>query len=154
MSDDRSLACVVHADAAMVYGLLAEVELWPALFPHIRSARVLRRYGERRIVSVRANWRGLPIGWRALQTRDRAGLCLDFRHLNALSRGSGVTWTVTRLDDGVRVAVTQRVRLNVPIVGPWLADRLLLRTIGPEMAWTMLGRLKEIAEGGSLAGPA
>ena len=28
---------------ATVFTLLAEVELWPALFPHIRSARVLRR---------------------------------------------------------------------------------------------------------------
>ncbi len=152
-SDLATPSCLIRSDAATVYRLLAEVELWPAVFPHIASARVLRRLGSRRIVSVRAVWRGVPVGWRALQVRDDAARTITFTHVNALSRGSGVTWTLTPEGKGVRVTVSQHVRLHVPVVGRWLAEHLLLRHIGPEMACVMLARLKEVAEGGSLAGP-
>jgi uncharacterized membrane protein len=146
------LTCSIRADAATVYRLLAELELWPAIFPHIASARVLRRFEDRRIVAVRASWRGLPIRWRALQVRDPAGRRITFRHLNALTRESGVAWTITPKADGVCVAVHQRVRLHLPIVGGWFAEQVLLRRVGPEMARVMLARLKEVSEGGSLAG--
>jgi ribosome-associated toxin RatA of RatAB toxin-antitoxin module len=146
------LTCSIRAEPETVYRLLAEVELWPAIFPHIGSARVLQRFGERRIVAMRASWRGLPVGWRALQVRDPAGRQITFRHLNALTRGSGVAWTITPKADGVCVAVHQRVRLHLPIVGGWFAEQVLLRRVGPEMARVMLARLKEVSEGGSLAG--
>jgi ribosome-associated toxin RatA of RatAB toxin-antitoxin module len=146
------LSCLISADAATVYRLLAEVELWPAVFPHIASARVLRHHGGRRIVSVRASWRALPVGWRALQSCDAAAGAITFSHVNALSRGSSVAWTITPEGEGVRVGVSQQVRLHVPIIGCWLATHLLSRYIGPEMARVMLARLKEVAEGGSLAG--
>lgn len=151
MPGDARLTRFIRADAATVYGLLAEVELWPALFPHIRSARVMRRRGHQRLLAVRASWRGLPVAWRAVQTLDRANLRLTFRHVNVLSRGSAVSWTVVPGPGGVHVTVAQQVRLRVPLIGPWIAGYVLATHVGPQMAAEMLGRLQALAEGGSLA---
>lgn len=148
-----AFSCLIEAPPDTIYRLLAEVELWPAIFPHIASARVTRRLGDRRLVAVRTSWRGLPIGWHALQLRDPGRLRIAFHHVNRLSSGSSVTWALTPLDHGVQVTVTQQVALNVPIVGRWLAARLLARRIGPDLARAMLRQLKAVAEGGSLAGP-
>jgi ribosome-associated toxin RatA of RatAB toxin-antitoxin module len=150
--DDQRLTRIVRADLAIVYGLLAEVAFWPAIFPHVRSARVLRRQANQRLVAVRASWRGLPVGWRAVQTLDPEGGHITFRHVNALSRGSVVRWSFMPTADGVQVSVAQQVQVHVPLVGMWASKHILEGRIGPELAAEMLTRLQEIAEGGSLAG--
>lgn len=151
-ADDSRLTRAIRADVATVYGLLAEVAFWPALFPHVRSARVLRRRGHQRLVAVRATWRGLPVGWRAVQTLELEHGRVTFRHVNALSRGSSVCWSVEPTASGAHVSVTQQVHLHVPLVGTWISRHVLESRIGPELAAAMLTRLQEIAEGGSLAG--
>lgn len=144
---------LIRADAAVVYMLIAELELWPALIPHVRSARVLRRMGNRRLVSVRASWRGVPVGWRAIQTLEPEHGRVTFRHLVPVSRGTTVRWTVRQVDAGtVLLSVEQQVKLARFVPGRQLVTDLLANRVGPEMAQLMLVRIREIAEGGSLAG--
>lgn len=143
----------VRADAAVVYMLVAELELWPALISHVHSARVLRRMGNRRLVSVRASWRGVPVGWRAIQTLEPEQGRITFRHLVPLSRGTTVTWTVRQIDaETVMLSVEQKVRLASFVPGRQMLADMLTHRVGPEMAHLMLDRIREIAEGGSLAG--
>jgi ribosome-associated toxin RatA of RatAB toxin-antitoxin module len=152
-SPTSSFATTIHADAATVYTLVSEVELWPALIPHIRSARVVQRMGNRRLVSVRASWRGLPVGWRAIQLMEPDHGRVTFRHLMPVSRGTTVTWTVRQVDaDTVSLTVEQRVKLAPFVPGRPLVTELLSSRVGPEMARWMLLRFKYVAEGGSLAG--
>ena len=143
----------IRADAAVVYMLVAELELWPALIPHVRSARVLRRMGNRRLVSVRASWRGLPVGWKAIQTLEPEVGRITFRHLVPVSRGTTVSWTIRQVDAETTVLrVEQQVRLASFVPGRQLLAGVLADRVGPEMARLMLDRIREIAEGGSLAG--
>lgn len=149
----RTFASQICADRATVFHLLAEVELWPALFPHIRSARVLRRDGRRRLIAVRAAWRGLPFGYRAVETVDAERGVVTIRHLSRLTRGSVAAWTVCPRsgDDGVDVTVHQGVIVPVPVVGHLLARALVGGRVARDLGESMLRRLKEVAEGGSLA---
>ena len=140
-----------------MFHLLAEVELWPALFAHIRSARVLKRQGRQRLIVVRATWRGLPLGYRAIETVDAEQGVVTIRHLSRLTRGSIATWTVRPNFDadgasnGVDLTVHQRVIVPVPIVGGLLARELVGGRVARDLGAGMLRRLKEVAEGGSLA---
>src|SRR3954452_21650057 len=84
----RLFAGRIYADRQTVFNLLAEVELWPAIIPHIRLARVLRRDGRRRLISVRASWHGIPIGWRMIETVDVAAGQVTLQHVSRLTRGS------------------------------------------------------------------
>lgn len=143
----------IRADAATVYMLVSELELWPALIPHIHSARVTQRMGDRRLVTVRARWRGAPVGWRAIQIREPDQGRVTFRHLMTVSRGTTVTWTVRQLDaETASLSVEQRLKLAAFIPGRQLVTDLLASRVGPELANLMLLRFKYLAEGGSLAG--
>jgi hypothetical protein len=148
-----SFQTVIRADAAVVYMLVSELELWPALIPHIHSARVLQRMGNRRLVSVRASWHGVPVGWRAIQLSEPEHGRVTFRHLVPVSRGTTVTWTVCPVDDNtVVLRVEQQVKLARFVPGRQLMTGFLTHSVGPDMARSMLDRIREIAEGGSLAG--
>ena len=155
MATDAATAfqTVIRADPAVVFMLVSELELWPALIPHIHSARGLQRMGTRRLVSVRASWHGVPVGWRAIQLSEPEHGRVTFRHLVPISRGTTVTWTVRALDAStVVLRVEQQVRLARFVPGRQLMTGFLTHRVGPEMARSMLDRIREIAEGGSLAG--
>jgi hypothetical protein len=146
----------IQADRATVYTLLAEVELWPALCPHIRSLRVLRREGHRRLMVVRVSWRGLPLGYRAVVTVDPARASLTIRHVSRLTRGSVATYAVHPVavsgpDAGVELTFRQHVVVPIPLVGPLLARAFVGGRVARDLGQAMLDRLNEIAEGGSLA---
>lgn len=157
MTWSRVLARHIRADRATVFNLLAEIELWPALFPHVRSARVLRRDGRRRLIVVRATWRSLPLGYTAVQTVDTAQGQMTIRHLSRLTNGSTAVWNVQAAADpagaadGVELRVQQQVVVPVPLIGGWLARALVGGRVARDLGQAMLDRVKEVAEGGSLA---
>lgn len=144
----------IDADAATVFGLLTAVELWPALFPHIRSARVIRRDGPRRLVEVRARWRGLPLGYRSVVSVDASQQTFSIRHLTAWTRGSTATCSLAPVRGQAReveLTLHQSVVVPIPLVGAPLARGFIGALVARELGHAMLARLKAIAEGGSLA---
>ena len=154
----RVLARRISAERATVFNLLAEVELWPALFPHVRSARVLRRDGRRKLFRVRARWRGLPLSYTAILTVDAERGEISIRHLSRLTRGSVAIWSVLPAvhhagasGDGVELRVQQQVIVPIPLVGGILARGIIGGRVARDLGQSMLDRLKEVAEGGSLA---
>lgn len=153
----RTLTRRVYAHRATVFNLLAEVELWPALFPHIRSARVVRRDRRRRLIVVRAIWRQLPLGYTAVLTVDRERGEVTIRHLSRLTHGSVAVWSVRSAQeqaesaDVVDVSVQQQVRVPIRFVGSLLARGFVGGRVARDLGQAMLERLAEVAEGGSLA---
>lgn len=154
----RDDARVVHASGPVVFNLIAEAELWPALFRHVRSTRVVRRDGRRRLVVVKARWHHVPIDIVAIQTIDDADLRMTVQHVSRLTGGSFATWTVRpagrTAEAAVRVQVHlhQSVRVAVPMVGCLLARKLIGGRVARDLGRSTLERLKEVAEGASLAG--
>ena len=148
----------VAADRETVLNLLSEVELWPAVFPHIRSAQVVRRDGREKLVKVSASWHGLPVNYTATLTTDSERGMVTIRHVSALTRGSVATWSVrpapvnaTNATAGVELIVRQGVTVAVPVLGPILARQLVGGKVARELGQAMLDRIGEVARGGSLA---
>jgi hypothetical protein len=144
----------VRADRSTVYALVAEVELWPAVFPDVTYARVLRRAGARRLIAVRSGRPGLLPARRAVQALDPERGLITFKHLGPLNGGAVTRWSIAPADDGVgvNVEVAHRSARRWPPIVPALMGRLLGLPAGPDAARKMLERLKYVAEGGSLAG--
>lgn len=139
----------VRAPVETVYRLVAEVEFWPALFPQVRAARVLRRANRHRLVLVRSSWHGLPVTFRARQTEDVERCTVTFLCVGPLGRCATVVWSFEPAPEGgttVTVAESERSGARPSIVlGP---------APGAIFGAGLLARVKEIAEGGSLAGRA
>lgn len=142
----------INAGLPTVFRLASEVELWPALIPHVRSARVLQRRGQQRLVAVRVCWHGLPLAWRAIHTLDRDAGTIAFRQVTGPARGSTVRWRIVPAGGGgVDVSMGQTARVWWPLPGRGFVLPLAER-VGRELGETTLARIKQIAEGGSLAG--
>ena len=96
----RQLSAPIEAGGETVFRLLAEAELWPAIFRHIKSVRVLKRDGHRRLIAVRASWHGIPIGdedvarlresWRDEQVVELLSVVGLFNYLNRFAESLGV----------------------------------------------------------------
>lgn len=139
----------VAAPAETVFRLAAEVELWPALLPHVRSARVLERRGRRQLFTVRARWRGWPVGWLAVAELDAARGSIRVRHTSPLTRGTTELWSVAPFPDGETCRLA--VQIELPSRAPGVVRRLGAR-IARDLAEMTLARLRAVAEGASLAG--
>jgi ribosome-associated toxin RatA of RatAB toxin-antitoxin module len=155
----RRVSYLVRADRSTVFNLIAEVELWPALFRHIRSARVLRRSGRRRLIAVKSRWKGLPLAYTAIQTVDDDAFETTIQHVSPITRGSITTWSVSPADadadpthSGVELRLAQTVTVPVPLVGGILATTFVGGRVARDLGRQMARRVQEIAEGGSLAG--
>lgn len=153
----RTTSIRIQASIATVFTVLSEIELWPAVFPHVRSARVLRRDSSRRMVVVQARWRGLPIGWKAIQTVDPVRGHISIRHLSPLTVGSVATFDLTPVaapgnPDAVDLTFCQNVVMPFGLVGNLLARTFVGGLVARQQGEGLLARLKYVAEGGSLAG--
>ena len=141
----------IDAPPDTVFHLAAEVEFWPALLPHYRSVRVLRRREGCRLVRMAA-WRDwVPVSWTSLQWLEPGARRITFRHVRGLTRGMLVEWTIEPTAAGVEVTISHRLKLGWPLVGDWVADRVIGPVFVHNIAGKTLRRIKQLAEGGSLA---
>lgn len=148
----------IHAPADVVNRLAAEIELWPAFVRNVRVARVLRRSPRDdglRMISIRGRQGWLPIGWRSIQKLEPEVGRITLRHFTPISAGTTATWTIAPTPDGAATDVTieQRAFLHLPLIGRFLAERIVGPYIGRPFAQSILLDIKHVAEGGSLAGP-
>lgn len=72
-------AITVHAPAAEVYRLLAEVENWPRLFPPSVYVEYLEREGARERIRIWATANGEAKNWTSRRDLDPEGLRITFR---------------------------------------------------------------------------
>jgi ribosome-associated toxin RatA of RatAB toxin-antitoxin module len=141
----------IQAPPETVFRLAAEVEFWPALLPHYRYVRVLRRGPGRRLVRMGASRDGIPVSWTSLQWLEPELHRITFRHVAGVTRGMVVEWLIEPDGDGADVTINHRFRPRWPLVGDWIAERV----IGPHFVHLIAGktlrRIKALAEGASLA---
>ena len=142
----------IHAPAETIFRLAAEVKLWPALLPHYRYVRVARRAPDRRLVEMAASRDGISVSWTSLQWLEPERHRITFRHVRGVTRGMIVEWSIEpRAGDGVEVTISHRWEPRWAVVA-WIAERAIGPFFVHAIAGKTLRRIKEIAEGGSLAG--
>jgi hypothetical protein len=162
MSNDRQsheaeVRTRIEAPPDVVYRLAAEIELWPAFVRQIRSARVVRRSPRdprERLIEIRG-WQGwLPIGWRAVQRLDPEARRIALRQVIPLTAGTTARWSIVPTSDGLGtdVTVTAHPVIHLPLIGQFIAHRIVGPLIGRPFVTSILRDLKHVAEGGSLAG--
>jgi hypothetical protein len=119
---------------------------------------VLRRNGRRRLIAVKVHWKGLLLGYTAIQTIDDEAFETTIQHVSPLTRGSVVRWSVIPTDDAdpehsrVELQLEQTMTVRVPLVGGILARGVIGGKVARDLGHQQARRVQEIAEGGSLAG--
>jgi ribosome-associated toxin RatA of RatAB toxin-antitoxin module len=139
----------MRAPPDAIYPLAAEVERWPELLPHYRWVRLLERSGNRKLVDMAASRDGLPVSWRAVQTLFPEIPRIEFRHVRGITRGMDVAWTFSSREGGTLVRIEHDLDLRWPLIGPWVADKIVGPQFVERIAGKTLRRIKLLAEGGA-----
>lgn len=142
----------IDAPPNAVFPLVADLERWPERLPHYRYVRVLARRPEGTHAAMSARRGPVPVFWEALQTPDPARGAIRFRHVGGITRGMDVLWTLAAERGGTRATITHDLHLRWPIVGTFLAERVIAPQFIEPIAGLTLARFKAIAEAGP--GPA
>jgi uncharacterized membrane protein len=133
----------VRAPIDQVFTAASEVEHWPEFLPHYRWVRVLEGDGDRCRVDMAA-WRpfGLlryPTRWVSEMRVDREGHRVWYRHVEGITRGMDVEWSMH--DSGTDVEVTIVHEWNGPswpligglaanlVIGPVFIHGIASRTL-------------------------
>jgi len=141
----------IHAPAARVFALAADVLSWPEILPHYRWVRLIRDDGDSRVVEMAAHRDGIPVKWISVQEPRPDENKIIFRHIGGPTKGMHVEWNLREGMDGgspsVRVTITHEFDPPWPLVGPFIAKHVVGGFFVHNIAGKTLARIKELAEG-------
>jgi len=139
----------MHAPAERIFALAADIERWPQRLPHYRYVRRLPDpHGERRF-AMGARRGLIPVRWEAVQRPRPSDGVIEFEHVGGVTRGMQVAWRLDESDDGVEVSIEHDLRLRWPLIGEWVASRIIGPQFVEAIARRTLYRVKQLAEGGA-----
>jgi ribosome-associated toxin RatA of RatAB toxin-antitoxin module len=139
-------AIFMRADAGTVFTLARAVEDWPRLLPHYRWVKILDDEGPWRIVEMSA-WRDrIPVRWAAEQRCFPDEARIAFHHVGGVTTGMDVVWEFSPREDGVDVRIVHDLALGWPLIGGFVAQRIIGPMFVSYIADQTLWRIKEIAE--------
>lgn len=147
---------VMNGSRERIFALGAAIEDWPIILPHYRSVRLSERAKQpdgtiRKVATMKA-WRPLPfgkipVGWETIQeSNPRTGL-LHFVHTGGFTKGMDVHWLLRRERDATRVTITHDFTLRWPLIGGFVAHRIVGRFFVDAIARRTLRRIKAMVEG-------
>jgi ribosome-associated toxin RatA of RatAB toxin-antitoxin module len=138
----------VGATRERMFALAADVERWPALLPHYRWVRVLRRAGAWTYLDMAARRGVIPVRWQAIQGVFPAAGLITYRHVGGVTRGMRVVWQIA--SDGAQVEVTIRHALTPgwPLVSGRLGQMVIGDFFVEYIAGQTLRHLRAHAEAG------
>ncbi len=138
----------MRGDLDRIVALAADIERWPEILPHYRWVTLLEGGGDRKVVEMAARRDRLPVKWRAVQEihRDGPTPVISYRHIAGVVKGMVVDLTFDPLPDRVVVRIRHDFSPPWPLIGGFLADRV----IGPQFIGNIAGKtlttIKSIVE--------
>ena len=140
----------IHIDAPLerIFPLAAEVERWPERLPHYRYVeRLPAANGERRFV-MGARRGFVPVRWQAIQRPLPDERRIEFTHTGGVTRGMQVAWRFEPNGHGWVVSIEHELELGWPLIGRFMAERVIGPQFVEAIARRTLGRVKVLAEAG------
>ncbi len=128
----------MRGDLDHIVELAADIERWPEILPHYRWVTLLEGGGDRKVVEMAARRDRIPVKWRAVQEihRDGPTPVITYRHIAGVVKGMVVDWTFDPQPDRVLVRIRHEFKPPWPLIGGFLADRI----IGPQFIGNIAGK--------------
>ena len=130
-----------------LFSLAADIARWPDILPHYRWVKVLRREGNHVIAEMAARHKRIPLWWRTIQRSKPEDKRIEFTHIGGITKGMEVEWTFTPIQEGWRIQIHHRFDPPWPLLGPWIAEKIIGQMFVEQIAGKTLGCIKKIVEG-------
>jgi len=138
---------IMRAPIDRVFETAADLSRWPEFLPHYRWVTFLEKSSSRNVVRMSARRGWLPISWTSEQVVDRDKRQVRFHHLKSFTRGMRVIWTFEPKGDSVEVRIRHDMEPNLPLVGGFVANRIIGRFFVHSIANQTLKHMKLHVEG-------
>jgi hypothetical protein len=141
----------IAAPREAIYAVASDLEAWPTFLSHYRFNRFLVKApsptdgGIVQMSAMRAA--GLPLTWVSVYRRDPQALQMHFEHLKPLTRGMIVRWDFLSIPGGTRVEIVHDFILRWPLIGKFLAEKVIGAFLVDHVAGLTLRGLKAKMEG-------
>lgn len=126
----------MEAPPERIFLLAADVERWPELLPHYRYVRRLSAGADERRFAMGARRGRIPVRWEATQRPRPDEGVIEFTHTGGVTRGMQVAWRLAPDGAATEVSIEHRLELRWPLVGGFVASRI----IGPHFVDAIAGR--------------
>jgi len=138
---------VMHAPVDRVFEAAADLSRWPDILPHYRWVTYLEKSPSRNVVKMAAKRGWIPVSWTSEQVIDRDNREVHFHHLKSFTRGMRVVWTFKTEKNSVHVQIRHDLKPNIPLVGGFIADKIIGRFFVHYIANQTLRHMKLHVEG-------
>jgi len=147
---------VMEGSPERIFALGTAIEDWPLILPHYRSVlmteRTMRPDGTTHKVATMKAWRPLPfgripVGWKTTLDSNASTGLLHFVHIGGFTKGMDVYWLLKPVGDATRVTITHDFALRWPLIGGFVAHRIVGRFFVDAIARRTLHCIKEMVEG-------
>jgi len=146
---------VMYGSREQIFALGAAIEDWPLILPHYRSVILMERAIQpdgtiHKIATMKA-WRLLPLGklpvsWKTIQESNAVNGRLHFLHIGGFTKGMDVYWLLKPEGDATRVTITHDFTLKWPLIGNFIAHRIVGPFFVDAIARRTLRCIKAIVE--------
>jgi ribosome-associated toxin RatA of RatAB toxin-antitoxin module len=138
---------VMKAPLDRVFETAADLSRWPDFLPHYRWVTYLEKSPSKNVVRMAAKRGWIPVSWTSEQVIDLEKREVHFHHLKSFTRGMHVVWTFRAEKDSVRVGIRHDMQPNIPLVGGFIADKIIGRFFIHYVANQTLRHMKLHVEG-------
>jgi ribosome-associated toxin RatA of RatAB toxin-antitoxin module len=143
----RSSASIwIAAPPHEVYALVSDLGRWEERLPHYRYVRIRETQGASTRAAMSARRGIVPVFWEAIQTKDSTTKTIRFHHVRGVTRGMDVVWSFRPERGGTRAQVDHELQFGVPVIGEWLAHRVIAREFIEPIVAKTLSRFRQLAE--------
>jgi ribosome-associated toxin RatA of RatAB toxin-antitoxin module len=134
-----------------LFALASDIGRWGEILPHYRWVKVLERKDGAVVAEMAARHRGLPLWWKTIQRPLHAERRIEFTHIGGITKGMEVVWTFEHAGECCTgpnwlVEIHHDFSPPWPLIGPWLAERVIGEMFVSEVANKTLRRIKDLAE--------
>src|ERR1700680_906257 len=137
----------IAADPRAIYDLVEDIARWPQLLPHYRFVEVLREAPAERLAVIAARRGRIPARWTDAERLFPSVQRVECTHVAGWPKGMEVAWRFEPVAAGTRVTIDHELDLRrVPLVGDWIARRVIGEFFIHSIASATLARFKQLLE--------
>ncbi len=145
---ESEISVMMRSRWETVFRLAADVEGWPRILPHYRWVRIIEQTSGRTVIRMAARRGWIPVHWTSELEIDKDAREIRFHHLRAFTRGMRVVWKFAESDGGTRVRIIHQLTPTIPVIGKFIAERIVRDFFIDYIAPRTLRSIQQCAEGG------
>jgi ribosome-associated toxin RatA of RatAB toxin-antitoxin module len=135
---------VIKSDIDKVFEIAEKIEKFPEFMPHVKTARIIKKQGNKREVEMTAVVNGMKSNWISASTTEKKKK-ITYKQVKGFCKAMGGEWLFEKNPEGTKITVIHNFEVGLPIIGN-LIGLIVVKKWVNKYSYLTLGAIKEKAE--------